>query len=159
MDAPILIIFKTVGNTRRLAFTIHLAVYQRRLLPVKVMAKKKNKIKKPTCSETIVIRVKPEEKALIKATAKEAGRSISDLGRRALLKLKVTAPLSEKEIQALAPLSDIRGDLVNIQNALNGTSDAIKIKLFNNFDFMRKWLLCIEKEVQYLDNVFENIYK
>lgn len=155
MGAPILIIFKTVGNTRRLAFTIHLAVYQRRLF----MAKKKNKIKKPTCSETIVIRVKPNEKALIKATAKEAGRSISDLGRRALLKLKVTAPLSEKEIQALAPLSDIRGDLVNIQNALNGTSDAIKIKLFNNFDFMRKWLLCIEKEVQYLDNVFENIYK
>lgn len=155
MGAPILIISKTVGNTRRLAFTIHLAVYQRRLF----MAKKKNKIKKPTCSETIVIRVKPNEKALIKATAKEAGRSISDLGRRALLKLKVTAPLSEKEIQALAPLSDIRGDLVNIQNALNGTSDAIKIKLFNNFDFMRKWLLCIEKEVQYLDNVFENIYK
>ena len=110
-------------------------------------------------SENIVIRLTPEEKRQISAMAEKAGISISRLGRKALLGQKIRARLSERELEVLSHLSDIRGDIVNIQNALNGTPDEVKRRLFKSPDFMRRWLTAIDKEVQYLDQLFQNLSK
>ena len=122
------------------------------------MAKKKKARKpQPGRTETIVIRCSPEEKKKIKVDAQSAGKSISEYGRRVLQKQVIKAALTEKELKAFAGLTDARGDLVNIQNALNATPESLKLKLFRNEKFMKRWILAIEDEVHIIDNVWEKI--
>lgn len=121
--------------------------------------KQKNKLDKPSCTETIVIRVTPQQKQQVAEIAEKAGLTISRYGRRALLGQRIRARLTEREVVVLSNLEDIRGDLVNIQNALNGTPEDVKLQLFKSPDFMYKWITAINSEVQYLQSVIDNLKK
>lgn len=110
------------------------------------MAKKKRPQKKaPRRSKVIVIRLTPNQYDELRQKAQKAGKSMSSLGRDALLGIKLFSHLTPEEGVALATLSDCRADLVNIRNALKATPEEVKIKIFKNQRFMSQWLLRIDK--------------
>jgi len=110
------------------------------------MAKKKQPKKKTqTRSKVIVIRLTQEEYNQLKQKADEAGKSMSDLGRHALLGIKLFSRLTPEQCKSLASLSDARADLVNVRNVLKATPEDVKMKIFRSFAFMREWFLRIDK--------------
>ena len=109
------------------------------------MAKKKTKKRAPARSEIIVIRLTPDEFNFIKQKAVESGKSMSTLGRHALLGIKLFARLTPEQVEGLSALSDCRSDLVNIRSALKSTPEEIKLKIFKSQKFMEQWLLRTDK--------------
>ncbi len=101
--------------------------------------------KEPTRSKVIVIRLTPDQYNILKQRAEAAGKSMSALGRHALLGIKLYARLTPEEGEILATLSDCRADLVNVRNALKAVPEDAKIKIFRNHRFLEEWLLRIDK--------------
>lgn len=123
-----------------------------------IMGKRKQpKQKAPTRSEVIVIRLTPDEFSLLKQKAKDSGKSMSCLGRQALLGLKLYARLTPEQCDSLASLSDARADLVNLRNALKATPEDVKIKIFRNPKFMKEWFLRIDRIANECETVLSKL--
>lgn len=112
---------------------------------------------KPARTRIIQIRVTEEEFEQISRKASDAGMSISAMGRKAILRIRLYRRLSERECQLIAGLSDLRADLVNVTNALNGVSGRIKRSLFGNLEFMKKWLAAIDEIVKGLSGFLNRV--
>ena len=119
--------------------------------------RKRPRQKAPTRSEIIVIRLTPEEFSQFKQKATDSGRSMSDLGRHALLGLKLFARLTPEQCDSLASLSDARADLVNLRNALKATPEDVKIKIFKSPKFMQEWFLRIDRIANACETVLSKL--
>ena len=113
---------------------------------------------KDTVRDIIVpIRLNREEYGLLCRTAEQSGHSRSEVLRRALLKVRLYHRLTEKEAEALAALTDARGDLVNVLSALRSTPEATKQKLFRSEKFMEGWIRAINTIVEKWNNITESL--
>lgn len=119
--------------------------------------RKQPRQKAPTRSEIIVIRLTPDEFCQVKQKAADSGRSMSDLGRHALLGLKLFARLTPEQCDCLASLSDARADLVNLRNALKATPEDVKIKIFKSPKFMQEWFLRIDRIANACETVLSKL--
>lgn len=119
--------------------------------------RKNNNIQDPTKDRIVTVRFSYEEYDELSSLAKESGKSVSVVIRYACLNKKLYYRLTDKEAEALCSLTDARGDLVNIQNALRSTSEDVKLKLFNSFKFMQRWIDAINQIVDQWDNIIERL--
>lgn len=119
--------------------------------------RKQPRQKAPTRSEIIVIRLTPDEFCQFKQKAADSGRSMSDLGRHALLGLKLFARLTPEQCDGLASLSDARADLANLRNALKATPEDVKIKIFKSPKFMQEWFLRIDRIANACETVLSKL--
>lgn len=119
--------------------------------------RKQPKKKAPTRSEIIVIRLTPDEFIQIKQKAAESGKSMSTLGRHAILGIRLHARLTSEQCDSLASLSDARADLVNLRNALKATPEDVKLKIFKSQKFMQEWLLRIDKIANECETVLSKL--
>lgn len=112
---------------------------------------------KPARTRIIQIRVTEEEFEQISRKASDAGMSISAMGRKAILRIRLYRRLSERECQLIAGLSDLRADLVNVTNALNGVPENVKRLLFVDLEFMRRWLAAVNEIVEGLSGFLNRV--
>lgn len=119
--------------------------------------RKQPKHKAPTRSDIIVIRLTPDEFRQIKQKAIDSGKSMSSLGRHAILGLKLHARLTPEQCDSLASLSDARADLVNLRNALKATPEDVKMKIFKSPKFMQEWFLRIDKIANECESVLSKL--
>ena len=119
--------------------------------------RKQPKHKAPTRSEIIVIRLTPDEFSQIKQKATDSGKSMSTLGRHAILGFKLHARLTPEQCDSLASLSDARADLVNLRNALKATPGDVKMKIFKSTKFMQEWFLRIDKIANECESVLSKL--
>lgn len=112
---------------------------------------------KPARTRIIQIRVTEEEFEQISRKASDAGMSISAMGRKAILRIRLYRRLSERECQLMAGLSDLRADLVNVTNALNGVPENVKRLLFVDLEFMRRWLAAVNRIVNALSDFLNRV--
>lgn len=112
---------------------------------------------KPARTRIIQIRVTEEEFEQISRKASDAGMSISTMGRKAILRIRLYRRLSERECQLMAGLSDLRADLVNVTNALNGVPENVKRLLFVDLEFMRRWLAAVNRIVNALSDFLNRV--
>lgn len=119
--------------------------------------RKQPKHKALTRSEIIVIRLTPDEFSQIKQKASDSGKSMSTLGRHAILGLKLHARLTPEQCDSLASLSDARADLVNSRNALKATPEDVKMKIFKSTKFMQEWFLRIDKIANECESVLSKL--
>lgn len=119
--------------------------------------RKQPKKKAPTRSEIIVIRLTPDEFSQIKQKSAESGKSMSTIGRHAILGIRLHARLTPEQCDSLASLSDARADLVNLRNALKATPEDVKIKIFKSQKFMQEWLLRIDRIANECETVLNKL--
>lgn len=119
--------------------------------------RKQPKHKAPTRSEIIMIRLTPDEFSQIKQKATDSGKSMSALGRHAILGLKLHARLTPEQCDSLASLSDARADLVNLRNALKATPEDVKMKIFKSPKFMQEWFFRIDKIANECESVLSKL--
>ncbi len=112
---------------------------------------------KPARTRIIQIRVTEEEFEQISRKASDTGMSISAMGRKAILRVRLYRRLSERECQLIAGLSDLRADLVNVTNALNGVPENVKRLLFVDLEFMRRWLAAVNRIVNALSDFLNRV--
>ncbi len=122
------------------------------------MAHKKKKTEpKPARTRIIQIRVTEQEYEDITRKAAKKGKSVSAMGRKAILGARLYRRLTERECELIAGLSDLRADLINVTNALNGVPDRIKRLLFGNPEFLRQWLEAVDRIVRALGDFLNRV--
>ncbi len=102
-------------------------------------------------------RVSEEEYAKGLGNAEACGLSVSEFCRRCFTGHEPKLHLTDREIEAFKSLTDARGDLVHIRSALKGRTQEQIRNYFNNPDFMRRWIMAINKVIAQWDNIIEQL--
>lgn len=88
----------------------------------------------------IIFRVTPELYAHITEKADAAGISVSRLMRSLAEGYHPKARMTKEQEEALNQLSDARGELSHIRNALAGKTQNERLEFFRDADFMTWWV-------------------
>ena len=96
----------------------------------------------------IIFRVTPELYARIAAKAEEAGISVSGLMRKLAEGYHPKARMTKEQEDALNSLSDARGELTHIRNALSGKSQEERLAFFRDAEFMSWWVNATTKLIE-----------
>lgn len=94
------------------------------------------------------------ERKQIAKKADSCGLSMSDYVRQCAIGHKPKLRMTEAEIEAYKSLSDARGELVRLKNALKGKTQEQRKRYFNNHDFMQWWIAAVDRLIrQWYDNL------
>lgn len=89
-----------------------------------------------------------QERITIQAKAQACGKSVSDYIRQCAVGHKPKLRMTRSQAQAYISISEARGDLIHIKNALNAMSQEDRIRCFADPYFMRKWIASANKLIQ-----------
>lgn len=115
------------------------------------MKKKKTK-PKPRRTLHLDTRVSQEESNRIRRKAEECGLTASDYMRKCALGHSPKQHLTDKEIEAYMSLYEARRDLIAITNVLKGKTEEVKLSIFGDEHFMKKWVRGVRTVLVYWDN-------
>lgn len=118
---------------------------------------KKNNQQKINRIKHLDVRLSEEEFSIVRDNANLCGITLSKYVRKCLLGHKPKLHLTEREIDAYCSISDARGDLVHISNALKGRTSEQRKAYFGNETFMLKWIEAVTKIIQQWDNIIEKL--
>ena len=93
-------------------------------------------------------RAAQQERITIQAKAQACGKSVSDYIRQCAVGHKPKLRMTWSQAQAYISISEARGDLIHIKNALNAMSQEDRIRCFADPYFMRKWIASANKLIQ-----------
>ena len=93
-------------------------------------------------------RVTQQERITIQAKAQACGKSVSDYIRQCAVGHKPKLRMTRSQAQAYISISEARGDLIHIKNALNAMSQEDRIRCFADPYYMRKWISSANKLIQ-----------
>ena len=86
-----------------------------------------------------------QERITIQAKAQACGKSVSDYIRQCAVGHKPKLRMTRSQAQAYISISEARGDLIHIKNALNAMSQEDRIRCFADPYYMRKWISSANK--------------
>ena len=121
------------------------------------MNEEKQKKTGTTRSRRIEARVSDAELKRIVALAAQCGLTLSNYLRRCALGHRPKRRMSEREMEALCSLTDVRAELIHIRNALNGRTQQQRQRYFGNPRFMEQWIVAVNRLVEQWDNIITNI--
>ena len=99
-------------------------------------------------SHIVTFRVSSEERKQIRHKAELCGISTSDYVRRCAIGHSPKLRMTEAEIEAFNSLTEARGELVRIKNALKGKTQEQRKRYFENQDFMLYWINAVDKLIR-----------
>ena len=102
-------------------------------------------------------RVTPEEYEAASKKAAACGLSLSEYTRKCVLGHDPKLHLTDREIEAYCSLTDARGDMIHIRNALKGKSQEQIKSYFNNTRFMRAWIDAITNIIIQWNRIIEQM--
>lgn len=85
-------------------------------------------------------RATEQERITISAKAQVCGISISEYIRRCAIGHMPKQRMTRSQAQAYISISEARGDLIHIKNALNAMNQEDRLRCFVDPYFMRKWI-------------------
>ena len=93
-------------------------------------------------------RATQQEQITIQAKAQACGKSVSDYIRQCAVGHKPKLRMTRSQAQAYISISEARGDLIHIKNALNAMSQEDRIRCFADPYYMRKWISSANKLIK-----------
>lgn len=93
-------------------------------------------------------RTTEHEQITIQAKAQACGKSVSSYIRQCALGHKPKLRMTRSQAQAYISISEVRGDLIHIKNALNKMSQEDRIRCFADPYFMRRWISAANKLIK-----------
>ena len=90
-------------------------------------------------SEVVHFKVNPRENLDIYTTAKKCGMTVSEFVRSRALGYEPIARMTTEEKGLITKLAQVRSDIANFINAINGLTSEEKRKLFHNRQLMEGW--------------------
>ncbi len=110
-------------------------------------------------SVTITLRTTKELKAELKRKAKSCKQSLSNYIFSLICGYEPKSAMTPEQENKLDVLIAMRRDRANIANALKGMSKNTRKILFDNENFMRKWIDNIDAEHDALDEIIKSFTK
>lgn len=93
-------------------------------------------------------RATQQEQITIQAKAQACGKSVSSYIRQCVLGHKPKLRMTRSQAQAYISISEARGDLIHIKNALNAMSQEDRVRCFADPYFMRRWISSANKLIK-----------
>jgi len=93
-------------------------------------------------------RATQQEQITIQAKAQACGKSVSEYIRQCALGHKPKLRMTRSQAQAYISISEARGDLIHIKNALNAMSQEDRVRCFADPYFMRRWISSANKLIK-----------
>ena len=93
-------------------------------------------------------RATQQEQITIQAKAQACGKSVSEYIRQSALGHKPKLRMTRSQAQAYISISEARGDLIHIKNALNAMSQEDRVRCFADPYFMRRWISSANKLIK-----------
>lgn len=88
----------------------------------------------------MAFRATQQDKISIQAKAQACGKSVSEYIRQCAVGHKPKLRMTRSQAQAYLSISEARGDLIHIKNALNAMSQEDRIRCFADPYFMKRWI-------------------
>ena len=85
-------------------------------------------------------RATEQEHITIQAKAQACGKSVSEYIRQSALGHKPKLRMTRSQAQAYIIISEARGDMIHIKNALKSMPQEERLRCFTDPYFMRKWI-------------------
>lgn len=96
----------------------------------------------------LTFRLSKDERKQIADKAASCGLTISEYVRQCAVGHSPKLRMTEAEIEAFNSLTEARGELVRIKNALKGKTQEQRKRYFDNQDFMRFWINAVDKLIR-----------
>ena len=93
-------------------------------------------------------RATQQEQITIQAKAQACGKSVSSYIRQCALGHKPKLRMTRSQAQAYISISEARGDLIHIKNALNAMGQEDRVRCFADPYFMRRWISSANKLIK-----------
>lgn len=93
-------------------------------------------------------RATQQEQITIQAKAQACGKSVSEYIRQCALGHKPKLRMTRSQAQAYISISEARGDLIHIKNALNAMSQEDRVRCFADPYFMRRCISSANKLIK-----------
>ena len=93
-------------------------------------------------------RATQQEQITIQAKAQACGKSVSEYIRQCAIGHKPKLRMTRSQAQAYISISEARGDLIHIKNALNAMSQEDRVRCFADPYFMRRWISSANKLIK-----------
>ena len=93
-------------------------------------------------------RATQHDQITIQAKAQACGKSVSSYIRQCALGHKPKLRMTRSQAQAYISISEARGDLIHIKNALNAMSQEDRVRCFADPYFMRRWISSANKLIK-----------
>ena len=93
-------------------------------------------------------RATQQEQITIQAKAQACGKSVSSYIRQCALGHKPKLRMTRSQAQVYISISEARGDLIHIKNALNAMSQEDRVRCFADPYFMRRWISSANKLIK-----------
>ena len=88
----------------------------------------------------MAFRATQQDQITIKAKAQACGKSVSEYIRCCAIGHKPKLRMTRSQAQAYISISEARGDLIHIKNALKAMPQEERLRCFADPYFMRKWI-------------------
>ena len=88
----------------------------------------------------MAFRATQQEQITIQAKAQACGKSASEYIRQCAIGHKPKLRMTRSQAKAYISISEARGDLIHIKNALNAMNQEDRLRCFSDPYFMRKWI-------------------
>ena len=93
-------------------------------------------------------RATEHEQITIQAKAQACGKSVSEYIRSCAIGHMPKLRMTRSQAQAYISISEARGDLIHIKNALKAMPQEERLRCFADPYFMRKWISCANKLIK-----------
>ena len=113
------------------------------------------KSKSLTCR--LAFRCSLEEKKRLASKAESCGLSMSDYVRQCAIGHSPKLRMTDAEIEAFKTLAEARGELVRIKNALKGKTQEQRKRYFDNVDFMRYWIVAVDRLIRQWYDIIDKL--
>lgn len=88
----------------------------------------------------MAFRATQQDKITIQAKPQACGKSVSEYIRQCAVGHKPKLRMTRSQAQAYLSISEARGDLIHIKNALNAMKQEDRLRCFSDPYFMKKWI-------------------
>lgn len=88
----------------------------------------------------MAFRATQQDKITIQAKPQACGKSVSEYIRQCAVGHKPKLRMTRSQAQAYLSISEARGDLIHIKNALNAMKQEDRLWCFSDPYFMKKWI-------------------
>lgn len=88
----------------------------------------------------MAFRATQQDKITIQAKPQACGKSVSEYIRQCAVGHKPKLRMTRSQAQAYLSISEARGDLIHIKNALNAMKQKDRLRCFSDPYFMKKWI-------------------
>lgn len=88
----------------------------------------------------MAFRATQQDKITIQAKAQACGKSVSEYIRQCAVGHKPKLRMTRSQAQTYLSISEARGNLIHIKNALNAMSQEDRIRCFADPYFMKRWI-------------------